>query len=108
MVNERFKQSLIEFHKSKNDYNKEKGIFASDVEYFMDRQGIPVRVHFFGQRFGVDIKRTISTYRTVPNKIPLNVLMKFCEEFGCEFEKTCCNGNRYFFTFGKLDMSYLE
>lgn len=33
------------------------------------------------------------------------ILYDFCQEFECEFVETCCDGDRYIFTFEDVDMS---
>ena len=38
-------------------------------------------------------------------KMTSKVLFDFCQEFGCEFTHTACDGDRYFFTFDDVDMS---
>lgn len=103
-MNNRFKACLMEFDEITQKLKEEKREFAYAVETFMENKGIPVKVLFFGDTFGLDIRVTWDNYKDVPRKIPLNVLSDFCEEFGCEFEYTNCDGNRYIFTFGKLDM----
>ena len=93
--NKRFKKCLIEFEKTKRE-------FVFNVKEFMRDKGIPVKLTFFGDTFGLDI----DNMRDVPRKIPLDVLTDFCKDFGCEFEYTCCDGNRWIFSFNKLNMGY--
>ena len=103
-MTKRFKNCLIEFDKAKQKLEREKTTFIFDVKEFMRDKGIPVRVLFFGDTFGLDIVVTMDNFRDVPRTIPLNVLMDFCDEFGCEFQYNNCDGNRWIFSFNGLDM----
>lgn len=103
MTNKRFRNCLIEFDKVKQNLEKEKRTFKFDVTEFMRDKGIPVRVLFFGDTFGLDIDLSFNNWRDVPRKIPLDVLTDFCNEFGCEYEKTV-NGHRWIFSFYGLDI----
>ena len=106
MTEKRFKNALIEFEKAKNELKKEKRTFVFDVKEFMLKNGIPIKVLFFGDTFGLDIDLNIHNWRDVPRKIPLDVLTDFCKEFGCEFEYTNSDGERYIFSFNGLSMGY--
>ena len=55
MSNKKFRNCLIEFDKLKTNLEKEKREFVFDVQTFMRERGIPVRVLFFGDTFGLDI-----------------------------------------------------
>jgi len=103
---ENFKDCLIEFNKTKQNFNEIKEQFVYDVYDFMENKGILVRVLFFGDTFGLDIKRNWDNMTNSPRKIPLNVLTEFCNTFGCEFEYTKCGGSRYIFSFDGLNMEY--
>ena len=105
-MTEKFKDVLIELDKAKQNLKDAKMIFQNDVIIFMRKRGIPVRVLFFGDTFGLDIYRDIHNYQDVPRKIPLDVLTDFCKEFGCEYEYTNCDGKRWIFSFDKLSMGY--
>jgi len=60
---------------------------------------------FFGDSFGVDIM--VSIYNTPKDlRIPVKVLYEFCEEFGCDFKYTTCEGRRWIFTFDGLELGY--
>ena len=39
-------------------------------------------------------------------KFTSKVLYDFCNEFGCEFVETTCDGDRYIFTFEDVDTSH--
>ena len=104
--NKRFKDCLIEFDKAKQDLNKSKRQFVFDVKEFMRDKGIPVRVLFFGNTFGLDFDINVTSLGDFPRKIPLDVLTDFCKEFGCEFEYTNCDGQRYIFSFDGLTVGY--
>ena len=106
MTKKRFKDVLIEFDKAKRNLENEKRNFKIDVIIFMKKKGIPVRVLFFGDAFGLDIDLNVPNWRDVPLKIPLDVLSDFCKEFGCDFEYTNCDGNRWIFSFNGLSMEY--
>lgn len=106
MTGKRFKNSVIEFNKVKRNFKESGRSFKFDVKEFMERRGIPVSVLFFGTSFGLDIRVDVKNWRDVPRKIPLDVLSDFCDEFGCEFEYTNCDGNRYIFTFNGLEIGY--
>ena len=101
-----FKQSLIDYDKAKKALKYAKAKFEADVMYFMEQYDIPVKVLYFGDTFGLDIRVNTFNFATVPRKIPLDVLMEFCKEFGCEFQYTCCDGSRWIFTFNGLDLGY--
>ena len=102
----RFKDVLIEFDKAKQNLDDAKRTFQIDVIVFMKKRGIPVRVLFFGNSFGLDIDLNVSNWQDVPRKIPLDVLSDFCKEFGCEYEYTNCDGDRWIFSFNGLGMGY--
>lgn len=104
--NKQFKNSLIKFNNLKQKLEKEKAVFALDVKYFMRNKGIPVKIQFFGDTFGLDIVLNIRNISDTPRKIPLDVVTDFCNEFGCEFEYTNCNGERYIFSFNGLSMEF--
>lgn len=104
MTEKQFKQYLLNFDKAKKTLEQEKMNFKFDVIGFMRNNGIPVKVLFFGNTFGLDIDVNIHNFSNVPRKIPLNVLSDFCEEFGCDFEYTNCDGERYIFSFNGLNM----
>lgn len=108
MVNTRFKERLEQCEKLKNQFKKDKEEFKYDVIRFMGNRGIPVEINFFGGTFGVDIhttKQYCSSESEALLKIPLNILMDFCNEFGCEYEHTIDSiGRRYIFSFNGLDM----
>jgi len=106
MTKKQFKDVLIEFDKAKQDLEGAKMSFEVDVIVFMRKRGIPVRVLFFGDTFGLDIDLNVDNWRDIPRKIPLDVLTNFCKEFGCEFEYTACDGDRWIFSFDKLSMGY--
>lgn len=38
-------------------------------------------------------------------KFTLKVLLDFCEEFDCEFDRTTCDNSRHIFTYNDVDMS---
>ena len=99
MTKKQFKDVLIEFDKVKQNLENEKKIFKIDVIVFMRKRGIPVKVLFFGDTFGLDIDININNVGKVPRKIPLDVLTDFCKEFGCDFEYTACDGDRWIFSF---------
>ena len=104
--NKRFKDCLIEFDKAKQDFNEGKIQFVLDVKEFMRDKGIPVKVLFFGNDFGLDFDINVANFGDFPTKIPLDVLTDFCNTFECEFEYTNCNGGRYIFSFDGLNMGY--
>ena len=104
--NKRFKNALIEFEKAKKELENEKRTFVFDVETFMLKNRIPIKVLFFGDSFGLDINLNIHDWSETPRKIPLSVLTSFCDEFGCEFECTVCDGNRWIFNFNGMDMRF--
>ena len=103
-TNNHFKDCLIEYDKSKQNLKKNKRKFKYNVIEFMRNKGIPIKVLFFGNTFGLDIAININNVGNVPRKIPLDVLTDFCNKFGCEFEYTNCDGKRYIFSFNGLDM----
>ena len=105
-MTERFKDVLIEFDKARQNLDDAKRTFQIDVIVFMKKRGIPVRVLFFGNSFGLDIDLNVSNWQDVPRKIPLDVLSDFCKEFGCEYEYTNCDGDRWIFSFNGLGMGY--
>ena len=105
-MTERFKDVLIEFDKARQNLDDAKRTFQIDVIVFMKKRGIPVRVLFFGNSFGLDIDLNVSNWQDVPRKIPLGVLSDFCKEFGCEYEYTNCDGDRWIFSFNGLGMGY--
>lgn len=104
MTEKRFKKSIIVFNDAKRSFEKSKELFEFEVINFMEEKGIPVRILFFVDTFGLDIRVDINSFKNVPRKIPLNVLTDFCNEFGCEFEYTNCDGERYIFSFNGLNM----
>ncbi len=106
MTEKQFKDVLIEFDKVKQNLDAARRNFKIDVIVFMKEKGIPVRVVFFGDSFGLDIDFDAPNWQNVPLKIPLNVLCDFCKEFGCEFEYTACDGHRWIFSFGGLSIGY--
>ena len=106
MTEKRFKESIVAFNNAKRSLEESKQLFKFEVIDFMEDNGIPVRVLFFGDAFGLDIRVDVDNWRNVPRKIPLNVLTDFCNEFGCEFEYTNCDGERYIFSFNGLSMEY--
>ena len=106
MTNERFKDCLTEFDEAKQKLEQEKRTFKFNVTEFMRNKGIPVKVLFFGNTFGLDIDINWGNVGKVPCKIPLDVLSDFCKEFGCEFEYTNDDGMRYIFSFNGLNMYY--
>ena len=106
MTKKRFKDVLIEFDKAKRNLENEQQNFRIDVMRFMKNKGIPVRVVFFGDSFGLDIDFDVPNWQDVPLKMPLNVLCDFCKEFGCDFEYTNCDGHRWIFSFGGLSVGY--
>lgn len=106
MTEKRFKDVLIEFDKAQHDLKYAKMIFQNDVIVFMRKKGIPVKVLFFGDTFGLDIDINLNNWGDVPRKIPLDVLSDFCKEFGCDFEYTCCDGDRWIFTFDGMSMGF--
>lgn len=103
---EQFKQSVIRFNNAKKDFEKQKRNFKFNVIEFMRNKGIPVRVSFYGDTFGIDIRVDVDNWREVPRKIPLDVLTDFCNEFGCEFEYTNSDGERYIFSFNGLSIGF--
>ena len=105
MTEKRFKNCLNKFDKAKQKLEREKTTFIFDVTEFMRDKGIPIRVLFFGDEFGLDIVNG-NNFRDVPRTIPLNILMDFCDEFGCEYLYTNCGGNRWIFSFNGLDMRH--
>ena len=105
-MTEQFKDVLIEFDKAKQNLDDAKRTFQFDVIVFMKKRGISVRVLFFGNSFGLDIDLNVSNWQDVPRKIPLDVLSDFCKEFGCEYEYTNCDGDRWIFSFNGLSMGY--
>ena len=106
MTEKQFKKSIIEFDKATQEFNKTKWKFIFDVMEFMKNKGIPVRVLFFGNTFGLDIERNWDNMANSPRKIPLSVLTDFCNTFGCEFEYSKCDGKRYIFSFDGLNVGY--
>ena len=106
MTNKRFRNVLIEFDKVKQNIEREKKTFAFDVKEFMRNKGIPVKVLFFGNTFGLDIDLNVSNWQDVPRKIPLDVLSDFCKEFGCEFEYNNYDGDRWIFSFNGMKIGY--
>lgn len=106
MTNKRFKNVLIEFDKVKDNLKREKKTFEFDVKEFMKNKGIPVKILFFGNTFGLDIDLNTNNWQNIPKKIPLNVLSDFCKEFDCDFEYNNCNGTRWIFSFNGLYMDY--
>lgn len=106
MTEKPFKDCLIEFNKAKQNLNESKMQFECDVIEFMRDKGISVRVLFFGNTFGLDINIPINNFGNISRKIPLDILTDFCDEFGCEFEYTNCDGARYIFSFDGLNMMY--
>ena len=102
MTNKRFKDCRVEFDKIKQKIEREKTTFKFDVKEFMINKGIPVKVLFFGEigeTFGLEIDLNKNNLQDIPLKIPLNVLIDFCKEFGCDFEYNNCNGHRWIFSF---------
>ena len=106
MTNKRFKNILIEFDKVTQNFEREKKTFEMDVKEFMRNKGIPVKILFFGDTFGLDIDLNISKFQDVPRKIPLDVLSDFCKEFCCDFEYQNCDGHRWIFSFNGMEMGY--
>ena len=106
MTNEKFKNALIEFNKASRNLENEKLTFEADITVFMKERGIPVRVEFFIDTFGLDIDYRGPNWDKIPRKIPLDVLVDFCKEFGCEYEYTNCDGSRYIFKFDKLKVRF--
>ena len=106
MTEKRFKNILIEFDKVTQNLEKEKRTFKFDVQEFMRDRGIPVKVLFFGDTFGLDIDLNVHNWRDVPRKIPLDVLTDFCKEFGCEYERTIDSGDRWIFSFNGLSVGF--
>jgi len=106
MTKKGFKKCIIDFNKAKKDLEKSKRDFKYEVMDFMRDKGIPVNVLFFGDTFGLDIRLNIDNWQNIPRKIPLDVLTDFCKEFGCEFEYTNCDGERYIFSFNGLSLGY--
>lgn len=104
--NKRFKNFIINYDNVKQDFKKEQRAFKNDVRKFMLDKGIPVKVLFFGNTFGLDIDINFNNVGNVPRKIPLGFLMDFCKSFGCEFEYTNCDGKRYIFSFNGLTVGY--
>lgn len=98
MTNQRFKNILIEFDKITQNLEREKKTFEFDVKEFMRNKGIPVKILFFGNTFGLDINLNVSNWQ--------DVLSDFCKEFGCEFEYNNCDGNRWIFSFNGMKMGY--
>lgn len=105
MTGKKFKNSLIEFDKAKKELHEQKMDFIFDVKRYMLKNGIHVRVLFFGDTFGLDIILGNNLSET-PQKIPLSVLSNFCDRYGCEFEYTNCDGKRYIFSFDGISMGY--
>ena len=106
MTEKRFKSCLVEFDKAKQIMDEEKIIFAFDVMEFMRDKGIPVKILFFGNTFGLDIDLNVKNWEDIPRKIPLDVLSDFCKEFDCQFEYSNCDGGRWIFSFNGLNMGY--
>ena len=106
MTKKEFKKSIVEFEKAKQKLNKSKRKFVFDVKEFMRVHKLTVKVLFFGDTFGLDIVINWDNIGNSPRKIPLNVLTDFCNTFGCKFEYTNCDGNRYIFSFDGLSMGY--
>ena len=104
MTAKRFKNCLMEFSKAEQKLQREKRTFEFDVKEFMRGKGIPVKILFFIDTFGLDIDVSISNWQNVPHKIPIDVLSDFCKEFGCDFEYNTCDGNRWIFSFNGLSM----
>ena len=105
-MNEQFKEAIIEFDKATQKFENEKRTFEYDVKIFMRDKGIPIKIAFFGSTFGLDIDLDAPNGSDIPRKIPINVLYDFCNEFGCDFERTACDGERWIFTFNGLNMTY--
>ena len=99
--NKHFKQDIINWNNAQEEFKKSKGEFKFDCQEFMRNNGIKgVRLMFFGDTFGLDI------LCSNVSKIPLNVLVDFCEKFGCTFERTIDSGERYIFNFDGLSMGF--
>lgn len=99
--NKRFKQDVIDWNNTIKEFEESKEEFKFDCEEFMRNNAIKgVKLMFFGDAFGLDI------YCSNVSKIPLNILVNFCEEFGCTFEYTNCHGQRYIFSFDGLNMGF--
>ena len=103
-MNLRFKRAVTEYNHIISQFEDDKRLFIRDVENFFHKYRIPVKVLFFIDCFGIDINVNMNNVCEVPLSIPVKVLYEFCEEFGCDFKYTSCNGNRWIFSFDNLKM----
>lgn len=106
MSNYCFKRGISVYNNAKNQYKEDLKQFKYDVINFMLEYDIPVKIYFFGNTFGIDIRRTFDDFGKVPLKIPIEVLYAFCKEFDCEFLYTTCDGHRWIFKIEGMSDTY--
>lgn len=79
------------------------------IKYFSKKYNIKVRVLTFGSTFGIEKDYGFYSKKSFKEniyfKMNSKMLFDFCTEFECEFVSTCCDGDRYIFTFDDIDMS---
>ena len=100
MSNYTFKKACEEYANINRNFKNEQIKFETDVERFMrEKHNIPIKVLFFGNTFGIDIKHSWDRAGDLPFRLSLQMIVDISDEFGCEFLETCCDGSRCIFKF---------
>jgi len=86
---EYFKDMIVQYFKEKYDFHVR---VLTGVTWF----AVEKDLHYY---YGND-RFIMSDFRFTSK-----ILYDFCQEFECEFVETCCDGDRYLFTFEDVDMS---
>lgn len=81
-------------------------------QYFLKKYDTRVNVLLFGNTFGLEndsefYMTSMAWGKYKAFEFSIQVLYDFCKEFGCEFEKTTCDGDRYIFYY-KDDNGFKE
>lgn len=90
------KKIIEEFKRAIKNYFLEKYDFHINVLTFVTHFAIEQNIPYYYR--GEEIIHT-------DFKFTAKVLYDFCNDFECEFIETCCDGERYIFTFEDVDMS---
>lgn len=77
------------------------------IGYFLEKYNVHTRVLTGVTWFAVELNYGYYTKSLeLPNfRFTLQILLDFCKEFECEYDKQTCDGDRHIFTFTDVDMS---
>ena len=99
-MNDNFQKACKHYYLEGINFKKAQNEFKLSIQRFMRvNYNIPIKVYFFGNNFGIDIHHSYDIFDKAPYRLPLDVLVAICDEFGCEFLETCCDGSRWLFRF---------